>query len=94
VSQSDSKILANQLGISEIEIQYNSWFKKFHNLQNAMHSGNMQHNRSSRIMNSFRENFLFQMNIVTQSTTPNIHPIKDIHHCQILSMFIGLFMKY
>jgi hypothetical protein len=57
-------------------------------------SGNMQHNRSRRIMYSFRENFFFQMKRVTQSTTHNIHPMKDIHHCQILNISSGLSMKY
>ena len=75
-------------------IQYNSWFKKFHSLQNAIHNGNMQHNKSNRIIYSFRENFFFRMNKLTQSTTHNIPPMKDIHHCQILNISNGLFMKY
>ncbi len=75
-------------------IQYNSWFKKFHSLQNDIHNGNMQHNKSNRITNSFRENFFFHIKIVNQRTTPNIHPMKDIHHCQILNISSGFSTKY
>ena len=45
-------------------------------------------------MYSFRENFFFRMKRVTQSTTHNIHPMKDIHHCHILNISNGLSMKY
>ena len=75
-------------------IQYNSWFKKFHSLQNAIHSGNIQHNKSNKIKYSFHENLFFCMNKLTQSTTHNIHPMKDIHHCQILNISNGLATKY
>ena len=53
----------------------------------------MQHNNSNSIINSFRENFFFKIKIVTHRTTHNIHPMKDIHHCQILKASIGFSAK-
>ena len=75
-------------------IQNSSWFRKFHNLHNAIHRGNIHANKSNNIMNSFREKFFFRISIEIQSITHKIHQMKDIHHCRTLNMFQGLFKKY
>ena len=54
----------------------------------------MQHNKSNKIIYSFRENFLYRIERVTQRTTHNIHQMNDIHPCQILKASSGLSMKY
>lgn len=74
-------------------IQYNSWFRKLPNLHKAMHNGNMHASRSNKITYSFREKFLFLRNIDTIIKTQIIHQMKDIHHCRILNISIGLFIK-
>ena len=75
-------------------IQYNSWFKKFQSLHNAIHNGRIQANKSSKITDSFRENFFFRKSSDVQIITHNNHQMNDIHHCQILIISMGLFKKY